>query len=114
MNARINYPPLTDEETLWESRDDAIAFFDEFNVSAATKDNYGVVKQAQRPQGAYPNPELTSSYFVIKEMIADGSLVEHVVVEKAAWENLQSEFVKLASSYAELITNLTAAGILKV
>ena len=113
MSAPVNYPALTDEETLWATRADAEAFFNNFNVSDATTSVRGVVKKSTAPVLPLPAGTITEDYYEIKSVRGDGSIqLDATVVTQAAYQDLADKYADLLAHLQELETNLIAAGVL--
>jgi hypothetical protein len=113
MSASINYPPLTDPDTLWASMADAADFFNAFTVPDATTASEGAVKKAAATSLPVPSSVLTEDYYSITSMAGNGSTqVDAIVVTQAAYQDLVAKYAALVDHLNQLETLLKTAGIL--
>lgn len=113
MSAPVNYPALVDDETLWATKNDAVAFFNQFNVADASLNNAGVVKKAASLTVDMPTTSALELYYEIKSRRADGSIqLDAVVPINTTIQSMNMRLAMLINRVTELENNLKAAGIL--
>ncbi len=109
MSASISFPPLTDENILWQNRAAAEAFFTAMFVDSAGVGAEGSVEQAAAI--SYTFTSLSNTDYVVVNSDDGVSTVQ--LPSKAAYDELRASYVTLATAFQQLLVNLRNAGILQ-
>lgn len=108
--AKLSFTNFTDDELVWETKDDINEFFSDIRVVPANEEEYGAVKQAETL--SFEETELVngdSVHIVINEGEAEEAEAE--VPTLASFSELKTAFNTLQASYNDLLTKLKVAGI---
>lgn len=108
MSASVNFPVLTDEVTLWATRQDAEDFFSASYVSDATTAAKGVVSKMSSI--SYTNFTSYDESGSVEWNISGNTyeLPEQVVIDE-----LKTKLLTLSAAFNSLLTKLRNAGILE-
>ena len=107
MPSTLTFTFPSSETTLWESRADALAFFESLTVPDASLSSVGVVKKASAI--AYTNfTAYTTSDWVALNL---GGATE-TLVPQATFEEVRTKLLALSASHDALLAALRNAGTL--
>lgn len=111
MSKLITVPnPLTDNTYIWQTKEEANAFFGSFSVASATESAEGVVKKAANVTFTYSAPIQT--YITFPGIAGDGSQVNYQVPSWAYAQALEAVVQANGSAIDNILTALKAAGIM--
>ena len=108
IGAKLAYTKFTDDELLWETRDDVNEFFDEIRVVPANENEYGTIKKGKNIDFNPVNLVNEDSVHIV----VDTTGAEVDVPTLASFQELKSAFVNLQNKYNDLLVKMKAAGII--